>query len=104
MLQPGDDPVVVADLRHRLEAVWRVAVTEAIDRRPTTAAVGVQQGYGWYKLTVDSPRAARRHIVLPDCEDRAIVYANGELVGTQPEILLSLLDKHGISCIPPECS
>ena len=52
-----------------------------LDRPADVARLGVQQGYVWYRVTIDCERAKKRHLVLPHCEDRATVYLNGELVG-----------------------
>ena len=52
-----------------------------LDRPRDLAAIGIQQGYGWYRLECDLTRAARRHLFLPDCQDRALVYVNGSMVG-----------------------
>jgi hypothetical protein len=45
------------------------------------AQMGVDRGYGWYRVSVQSARAATRHIFLPDCEDRAAVFVNGKPAG-----------------------
>ncbi len=54
---------------------------EKLDHPRDLAAAGIMHGYGWYRLQVDSPRAIRRHLFLPECEDRAAVYVNGQMVG-----------------------
>lgn len=54
---------------------------DKLDRPRDLATLGIDQGYGWYRLVVDSPRAARKHLFLPDCEDRALIYVNGDMVG-----------------------
>jgi len=54
---------------------------EKLDRPRDPAAMGVGYGYCWYRLEVEVPRAIRRHLFLPDCEDRAHVYLNGQLLG-----------------------
>jgi len=45
------------------------------------AATDVMHGYGWVQLTIDLPKAARKHLYLPECEDRAAVYVNGTMAG-----------------------
>ncbi len=52
-----------------------------LDRPKDLAAMGVNYGYGWCRLEVRADRASKRHLFLPDCEDRAAVYVNGELAG-----------------------
>lgn len=54
---------------------------EKLDRPRDLAALGISHGYGWYRLELQAPRAVRRHLFLPDCEDRASMYVNGELAG-----------------------
>ena len=39
-------------------------------------------GYAWYEVSLDCPRAAKKKLYLPDCEDRAAVFVNGTRVGT----------------------
>jgi len=53
-----------------------------LDRPRDVDQLGVPQGYVWCRAVVPEPRACKRHLLLPDCEDRAIVYVNGEYVGT----------------------
>ncbi len=43
--------------------------------------LGVYQGYAWYRLVWDEPRARKRSLMLPDCEDRATLFLNGSLLG-----------------------
>ncbi len=45
-------------------------------------SLGINHGYLWYRLEIDQPRLKKRYLFLPECEDRAIVYLNGNLVGT----------------------
>ncbi len=54
---------------------------EKLDRPKALAALGMDYGYGWYRLELTCPRATRRHVFLPDCEDRASMYVNGALAG-----------------------
>jgi len=50
--------------------------------RPTDLdRLGVNYGYAWYHIQVDCPRARKRHLLLPDCADRATIYLNGSLLG-----------------------
>ena len=44
--------------------------------------LGVPYGYVWYRVEIDAPRAKRRKLFLPECEDRATLYLNGNLLGT----------------------
>ena len=68
----------------------RIAICEEVisadgfgpmDRPRPLAQMGVDRGYGWYRVNVESGRAATRHIFVPDCEDRATVFVNGKLAG-----------------------
>ena len=43
--------------------------------------LGVHYGYVWYRLMVNSPRARKKNLFLPDCADRATIYVNGKLAG-----------------------
>jgi len=52
-----------------------------LDRPRDVAALEITRGYAWQRALVDSPRALRRHLFLPDCEDRATIYVNGALAG-----------------------
>ncbi|NLF32596.1 MAG: hypothetical protein GX591_17105 [Planctomycetes bacterium] len=38
-------------------------------------------GYGWYRTAITLPRAARKHLLLPGCADRARIYVNGAFAG-----------------------
>jgi len=55
---------------------------EKLDRPRDLAELGIDHGYGWYRLVLELPRASRRHVFLAECEDRAIIYVNGVRVGT----------------------
>ncbi len=55
---------------------------QKLDRPADLAACGAPRGYGWYRLQVESPRALRRQLFMPDCEDRALVYVNRRMVCT----------------------
>ena len=54
---------------------------QKIDRPKDLAALGVHYGYGWYRLEVDSPRAAKVMLCLSECEDRATIFLNGQSHG-----------------------
>ncbi|MFW6155079.1 MAG: beta-galactosidase [Planctomycetota bacterium] len=41
----------------------------------------VPDGYGWYRTTITLSRAARKHLYLPGCADRARIYVNGAFAG-----------------------
>jgi hypothetical protein len=53
-----------------------------IDRPRDLDRLGVHRGYGWYRVEMNVPRAKRRNLFLPDCEDRATLFLNGSCVGT----------------------
>lgn len=53
-----------------------------IDRPLDVDKLGVPQGYVWYRAAWDEPAAKKRKLLLPDLEDRAMVYVNGEYTGT----------------------
>ena len=63
------------------EPINKKLAWEKLDRPKDLAALGISNGYGWYRLQVRAERAVKRHLFLPDCEDRAFVYVNGELAG-----------------------
>jgi hypothetical protein len=42
--------------------------------------IGVPHGYVWYRAELTQARAKKRKLMLPQCEDRATLYVNGELV------------------------
>ena len=52
-----------------------------LDRPAELDKLGVYQGYAWYRLAWDEPRARKRSLMLPDCEDRATLFLNGSLLG-----------------------
>ena len=54
---------------------------QRMDRPQAAEKLGVPQGYVWYRAAWDEPAARHRKLFLPDCDDRAMVYVNGELVG-----------------------
>ncbi|MCD6365058.1 MAG: beta-galactosidase, partial [Planctomycetes bacterium] len=67
----------VCDEMSSEELSWReIAGPTDVDQ------LGVHQGYIWYRIEIDQPRAKQRSLFLPDCEDRAGVFLNGKPVGT----------------------
>jgi hypothetical protein len=58
------------------DLAWR-----KLDRPRDVDRLGLHHGYVWYRLEVTAPRARRRHLFLPDCEDRATLFVNGALAG-----------------------
>ena len=52
-----------------------------IDRPMDLDRLGVHYGYGWYQVRIDSDRARKRYLLLPNCRDRATVYVNGRRIG-----------------------
>ena len=55
---------------------------QKIDRPADADRLGVTTGYLWYRLEFRQDKPLRRNLLFPDCEDRAIVYVNGSLLGT----------------------
>ncbi len=55
---------------------------EPLDRPKDVAALGIPHGYAWYRLELPCDKAGKRTIFLPDCEDRAHIYLNGEYLTT----------------------
>lgn len=55
---------------------------EKLDRPRDLDRLGIHYGYGWYRIELDRPRAKKHNLFLPECEDRATIYLNGELIGT----------------------
>jgi hypothetical protein len=53
-----------------------------IDRPRDLSHLDIPFGYAWHRVTMNSPKARKVHLSLPECEDRAKVYLNGELLGT----------------------
>jgi beta-galactosidase len=43
--------------------------------------LGRHYGYVWYRVEVEQARARKRQLYLPDCEDRATVFLNGQRLG-----------------------
>ncbi len=54
---------------------------EKIDRPRDVDRIGAHYGYLWYRIDIEHDRPRKRHLFLPECEDRATVYLNGELRG-----------------------
>ena len=52
-----------------------------LDRPRSAEQIGQYYGYVWYRIEIASERAGRRRLFLPDCQDRAILYVNGRLIG-----------------------
>ncbi len=52
-----------------------------IDRPTPVDKLGMHYGYVWYRRTWSEPRTRKAKLFLPDCEDRATLYLNGELLG-----------------------
>ncbi len=44
--------------------------------------IGIHHGYAWYRIVLDQPRPRKVRLYLPECEDRATLFLNGELIGT----------------------
>ncbi len=53
-----------------------------IDRPTDVDALGQHYGYVWYRVEMQVAKAGRKNIYLPECEDRATIYLNGQLLGT----------------------
>ncbi|MCD6303966.1 MAG: beta-galactosidase [Planctomycetes bacterium] len=54
---------------------------QKLDHPAAAEKLGIHQGYLWYRIAWQEARSRKRNLFLPDCEDRATVYLNGELVG-----------------------
>lgn len=52
-----------------------------LDRPRDVDRLGIHHGYVWYRLEINSDRAKKRYLFLPECEDRASVYVNGSFAG-----------------------
>lgn len=52
-----------------------------IDRPTDLDRLGIHYGYAWYQVQINSERPKKRYLMLPDCEDRATIYLNGERIG-----------------------
>lgn len=51
---------------------------QKMDRPRDVDSLGLHYGYVWYRAEIQSRRAAKRHLFLPECEDRATIYHNGK--------------------------
>ncbi len=63
------------------EPISQELTWQKLDHPRDLAGLGIMHGYGWYRLELTSPRALRRHLFLPECEDRAAIYVNGQRAG-----------------------
>lgn len=54
---------------------------QKLDKPRHADRLGVHSGYLWYRAEIEQPRAKKRKLMLPGCEDRAILFHNGELAG-----------------------
>ena len=63
------------------EAAMRDIEWEKIPGPRDVDQLGSPHGYIWYRAELDQPRAKKRKLMLPQCEDRATLYVNGELAG-----------------------
>ncbi len=54
---------------------------QKIDRPRSVDALGQHYGYVWYRLELQDVPPGRKHLFLPDCSDRAMLYLNGKLLG-----------------------
>ena len=63
------------------EATMRPLEWEKLPRPRDVDHLEIPYGYVWYRAVFDQPRAKKRRLMLPQCEDRATVYVNGEPSG-----------------------
>ena len=63
------------------EATLRELEWKKMSRPRDVDQLGAPYGYLWYRAELNQPRAKKRRLILPQCEDRATLYVNGELVG-----------------------
>ncbi len=54
---------------------------QKLDRPKDMDKLGLHTGYAWFRVDIQQPRAQKRSLFLPDCEDRASIYVNGSLAG-----------------------
>ena len=52
-----------------------------IDRPTDADRQGVHYGYAWYQIRIPADRIRKRYLFFPDCQDRAILYLNGQRLG-----------------------
>lgn len=92
---------------------------QKIDRPRDVDSLGLHYGYVWYRIEIASDKAVKRHLFLPECEDRATLFLNGHPLGVwgrgqgatrQPipanfvrgdNVLTVLLDNLGRLCYGP---
>ena len=55
---------------------------QPLDRPKDPANFGVNQGYVWYRLRLQAEKPVIRQLFLPECDDRALAYLNGQLLAT----------------------
>jgi hypothetical protein len=53
-----------------------------LDRPRDVDRIGAHYGYAWYRIEIKQDRARKRNLFLPECADRAAVFANAQFVGT----------------------
>ncbi len=68
--------VCVCDEPINKDMAWK-----KLDRPRDLAGMDVKHGYAWQRVVIESSSAARKHLFLPGCEDRATIYLNGQRVG-----------------------
>lgn len=54
---------------------------QKLDKPRDMDRIGAHHGYLWYRVEIEQSRAKKRKVLLPDCEDRAIIFHNGDLAG-----------------------
>ncbi len=52
-----------------------------IDRPRDVDHLGVYYGYVWYRIEIEQDKAGDRTLFLPECEDRASIFVNGQFAG-----------------------
>ncbi len=55
---------------------------QKLDRPKDVDRLGIPHGYVWYRCEFNESKARKRKLFLSDCEDRATLYLNHELIGT----------------------
>ncbi len=68
---------------NRLTACHEISSPEALawqklDKPRDADRLGIPYGYVWYRMEIDSPRERKHSLYLPECEDRATLFLNGE--------------------------
>ena len=64
-----------------VEPVSEDLAWEKMDRLRDVDHLGAHYGYVWHRVVMQHPSAQKRHLLLPHCEDRAVLYLNGKLLG-----------------------